>query len=80
MTEVNEKVIGWNVRSLDTVIKDPDRLLNRIQKKLEPGSIILLHDNQPGLIDFLPRLLELLKKEQYEIVPLDELIGQPAYE
>ncbi|MEZ4947950.1 MAG: hypothetical protein R2784_00915 [Saprospiraceae bacterium] len=54
--------------------------MNRIQKKLEPGSIILLHDNQPGLIDFLPRLLELLKKEQYEIVPLDELIGQPAYE
>ncbi|MCB0663419.1 MAG: polysaccharide deacetylase family protein [Saprospiraceae bacterium] len=74
-----ETVIGWNIRSFDTVIKDPQRLQERILSKLAPGSILLLHDHQPALIDFLPGLLAAIEERSFEIVPLDQLIGEPAY-
>lgn len=72
-------VIGWNIRSFDTIIKDPVRLKERILSKLEPGSILLLHDHHPALVAFLPELLKAVKEESYEIVPLDQLIKKPAY-
>src|SRR5690606_18244547 len=38
------EVIGWNVRSLDTVIESEDKILSRILDRFEKGSIILLQD------------------------------------
>ncbi len=38
-------VVGWNKRSFDSVIRNPETLKMRILKLTEPGSIILLHDN-----------------------------------
>jgi peptidoglycan-N-acetylglucosamine deacetylase len=38
-------VVGWNKRSFDSVIKNPERLKMRTLRLTEPGSIILLHDN-----------------------------------
>ena len=38
------KVIGWNVRSFDTVSKNRLGVLNRIMKNLKSGDIILFHD------------------------------------
>lgn len=79
VTQTNQKVIGWNVRSLDTVIKDKEKLLKRIVKKIKPGSIILLHDTHEGLPEILTRLLEYLAQEEFEVVGLDQLIGESAY-
>jgi peptidoglycan/xylan/chitin deacetylase (PgdA/CDA1 family) len=41
------KVIGWNVRSYDTIIQNPLKLKNRVLKLTKPGSIILFHDTLP---------------------------------
>jgi peptidoglycan/xylan/chitin deacetylase (PgdA/CDA1 family) len=38
------KVIGWNVRSYDTILHNPRTLKNRVLKLTKPGSIVLLHD------------------------------------
>lgn len=37
--------IGWSLRSLDTVNSNRNKLLNRLQRKVKKGDIILLHDN-----------------------------------
>ena len=37
-------LIGWTVRGLDTVKRDPVRVAARIEKRLQPGAIILLHE------------------------------------
>ena len=34
----NFTAIGWNIRSLDTTIKDKDKLLQKVMKALKPGS------------------------------------------
>lgn len=73
-------VIGWNIRSLDTVIKDEHKILNRIKKQLKPGSIILLHDTSAKSVKVLEQLLVLLQKNNYEAVTVDELLNISAYE
>lgn len=37
-------LIGWTVRGLDTVLRDPTRVVDRIEKRVKPGAIVLLHE------------------------------------
>lgn len=77
--KLNYEVIGWNVRSLDTQISDQQRLLDRIKRRVRPGSIILMHDTVNGIELVLEKLLIYLKENNYKVVPLDELIQKKAY-
>lgn len=74
---LNLKVIGWTIRSLDTVIARPEKIVARIHHELQPGAIILLHDgNLPAekLLATVKSLLDTLRGLGYEIVRLDELL------
>ena len=73
-------VIGWNIRSLDTVIKEEDVIFRRIKNMLAPGSIILLHDTSARTVNVLEQLLVLLQQNNYEAITVDELLNIPAYE
>ncbi len=53
--------IGWNVRSFDTITKKPDKILNRVMKKVDLGSIVLLHDRLDQTCEILPRIIEEIK-------------------
>lgn len=64
--------VGWDIRSFDTVSKDPKKLILRISKQLRPGSIILLHDNRAITSRILNELIETIQKKGYKIVPLPE--------
>ncbi|HEV2691462.1 MAG TPA: polysaccharide deacetylase family protein [Verrucomicrobiae bacterium] len=75
--DLNLKVIGWSIRSLDTVIAQPEKILARIRRGLAPGAIILLHDgNMPAekLLATVKSLLDTLRELGYEVVRLDELL------
>lgn len=73
-------VIGWNIRSLDAVIKDEEAIFNRIKTRLVPGSIILLHDTSQKSVNVLEQLLILLQQQHYKAVTVNELLNIPAYE
>lgn len=73
-------VIGWNIRSLDTVINDENHILKRITTRLAPGSIILLHDTSQKTVNVLEQLLILLKQQNLKAVAVNELLNIPAYE
>ena len=71
------QVIGWNIRSLDTVISEPEKIVARIRRGLKPGAIILLHDgNIPAekLLATVKSLLDTLRGLGYEVVRLDKLL------
>ena len=71
------RVIGWSARGLDTITRDPDRVVARIVRKLKPGAILLLHDgNIPveQLVMTVRRLLTSLHEHGYEVVRLDKLL------
>lgn len=77
---LNHQTIGWSLRSLDTVIKDEQVLLKRVQKKLKKGDVILFHDHLEHMPRFLPLFLEYLLKEGYSIVGVDQLLQLKPYQ
>jgi len=54
-------LIGWTVRGLDTVRRDPAKVANRIVRNLLPGAIVLLHEGQRAETNpqFNPQCVEL---------------------
>jgi peptidoglycan-N-acetylglucosamine deacetylase len=71
------KVLGWTIRSLDTRIADPERVVQRVAARLTPGAIILLHDgNIPAerLVLTVKLLLAKLREQNYSVVRLDRLM------
>lgn len=79
LKKTGHQVIGWSMRSLDTVIKDKKRVVRRIIKQLRPGAIVLLHDRLPEISSILTDLLIEIEKEGYEIVSMEELLNLSAF-
>lgn len=75
----NHTVIGWSVRSLDTVTKDRKKLWRRITKNLTAGDIVLFHDYVDLTIEILPEYIDHIRESGLKIVRLDELIGSKPY-
>lgn len=67
------KTIGWTIRSLDTVIKDHNKVISRIIRQLKPGCIVLLHDTTPEIGRILEAVLESCKKSGLKPVSLHKL-------
>lgn len=74
------KVIGWNIRSMDGIIKNEKLILNRITKRVKPGAIVLLHDTSLTTLSVLEQFLLFLEQNNYKIVSLQELLKIEAYE
>lgn len=75
---LNFRVVGWSARGLDTITKDPERIVNRIIRQLKPGAIILLHDGDipaERLVVTVKTLLDRLQGLGYEVVRLDRLLS-----
>lgn len=73
------EVIGWNIRSLDTSILDKETVLQRIKDRLQPGSILLMHDTVTGTDLVLKQVLIYLKEQNYRVVSVEQLSQKKAY-
>lgn len=69
-----QQTIGWSIRSLDTAIESPKKITQRVIKKLQPGSVILLHDTSERTVLVLEQLLPYLHEKNYNSVNIKELI------
>lgn len=73
------KVIGWNIRSLDGILKDEKIIFARIKKRIAPGGIVLLHDTY-HTSSILERLMLYLEENEYKVVSIEALLNIKAYE
>lgn len=71
--------VGWNIRSLDTIAKSEEKLLQKLVRLLKPGAVILLHDTQKITVSVLPRFIQAARNEGYEFVRLDKLLNVEVY-
>ena len=71
--------VGWSVRSMDTVIKDGKKLLNKINDGIKPGAVFLFHDTSLTTLEVLPEFIQEVKKRGYHIVPLVKMLDLQAY-
>jgi len=75
----NYTPVGWSVRSMDTVIKDEKKLLNKLIRKVKPGAIFLLHDTSKTTVSILPEFLKHIQSSGYEIMRLDKMLTLKPY-
>ena len=79
--------VTWDVSAGDWATGDGALVAKRVLDKVQPGSIILLHDGIDGnigadrgvILDALPRILDGLRARGLRPVRLDELLGRPGY-
>ena len=67
-------VIGWNIRSLDTIIGNPEVVIRRVTKKIKPGSILLFHDSQAHTPEIVERIINFALNKGYNFVRVDKYI------
>lgn len=78
LNENEIRYYDWNALSGDAVTSDlsPEQLVNNIMNDVEKNqdSIVLMHDLQTthGTVESLQLLIDTLKSEGYEILPIDE--------
>lgn len=73
------KVIQWSVDSLDWKDISADEIVKRVLDNVEPGSIVLFHNNAERIEEYLPTILEGLQTREYKVVPIGELIYKENY-
>lgn len=71
--------VGWSVRSMDTVIKDGKKLLDKINDGIKPGAVFLFHDTSKTTLAILPEFIQEVKNRGYSIIPLDKLLALQPY-
>lgn len=72
------QVIGWNIRSLDGILKNEKIIFARIIKRIAPGGIVLLHDTKHSA-RILEQLMLYLEINNYKVVSVEELLKMKAY-
>jgi len=79
MKKGNYTAVGWNIRSLDTVTRDENKLYNRVISAIKPGAILLFHDTSETTVNVLPAVINYAMEKGYTFERLDKLINREAY-
>lgn len=72
--EVSLIEVLWDIDPLDWATKDADTVVQRILKGVPDGSIILLHDASASSVQAAFTTIDILQKENYEFVTVEELL------
>lgn len=73
---LGKKVIQWDVDSIDWQESTPQVLYDRVMDKVQPGSILLFHNDTAQTIEALKMILPALKKDGYAMILVNDLIPQ----
>ena len=72
--ELQHQTIQWSIDTLDYKGLTGDQMWERIEPKLENGSIILMHNGTENTALSLNDIITKIKEKGYTIVPVSELI------
>lgn len=79
--EINMYPIQWSVDSLDWQDNaTAESIIRRVTEKVQPGSIVLFHNDAEHTPAALPTILKSLKEDGYEFVFISDLIYKDNYE
>ncbi|MBQ9743204.1 MAG: polysaccharide deacetylase family protein [Ruminococcus sp.] len=71
--------IQWDIDSLDWKDPSPAQMVQRITSNLTSGSIILMHNGAKNTPEALPQIIDAVRAEGYEFVPISEIILEGDY-
>lgn len=68
------EIIQWNIDSIDWKQLGEEKEYNNVMKKIEPGSIILFHNNAKYTPKNLDKIIKKLQEEGYSFIPVGKMI------
>jgi len=66
--------VQWSIDSLDWKNRDVDDLVKRATTNVQPGDIILFHNDSQYIVDALPRILAYYKEQGFTMIPAGEIL------
>jgi peptidoglycan-N-acetylglucosamine deacetylase len=66
--------IGWSVRSFDTFLKEKEKILSSVVKKVKGGDIVLFHDTVKGTVEMLDEFIVYCKREGFEFTTPEKFL------
>lgn len=73
LRKMKKQTIGWRLRSYDSVLKNPEKLLKRLTRSVRPGDIILLHDNLPQTANCLSDFIRAATKNGIIFASMEDI-------
>lgn len=64
---------------MDTVIKDKNKLLEKVKSRFAPGAVLLFHDTCEVTKEILEELITNAKQQGYQWVTVDQLFRIQPY-
>lgn len=77
--DLNHITIQWSIDTLDYNSLTGEQMWERIEPKLENGSIILMHNGTENTANSLEMIIDNIKSKGFEIVPVSKLIYKENY-
>lgn len=71
--------IQWNLDTLDYIGLTGDKMWQRLENKLMPGSVILTHNGTEHTADSLDMIIKNIKAKGFEITKISDLIYKENY-
>ena len=81
VTALGYRTVLGSVAVLDLTVRDVERELRFLLARVQPGSVLVLHEggaSRDRVVDLVDRLLPELARRGYTCVPLSRLLGVPA--
>lgn len=67
--------VGWNIRTLDTNEPALEKIIEKINRELNPGSILLFHDTSKVTQAGLSVIIDIIHAKGYTLLRIDELLN-----
>lgn len=74
--EEGYECVQWNVDSLDWKNLGAEDMVKKCTKSVNPGDIVLFHNDSKYILEALPQILEYYTQAGYKIIPVSQLLLQ----
>lgn len=72
--EEGYECVQWNVDSLDWKNLGTENMVRQCTKSVNPGDIVLFHNDSKYILEALPQILEYYTQAGYKIIPVSQLL------
>ena len=72
--ELGYECVQWNVDSLDWKNLGRENMIRQCTKSVNPGDIVLFHNDSKYILEALPEILEYYTQAGYKIIPVSQLL------
>ncbi len=66
--------VQWNVDSLDWKNKGTQDMIRQCTKNIQPGDIVLFHNDSKYILDALPTILKTYTEAGYRVIPVSQIL------